>query len=190
MKRLFFGAALGAAAMYFLDPDLGRRRRHVVRDRSVRAARLACEAGRVTAIDAAHRARGILIDARNRFRDRPVPDEVLRERARAALGRVVSHPHAIEIEAVQGEVTVSGPILAAEVPGLLRRVRGLPGVRGVSERLAIYEERGGVPALQGGRTIEPRFQWLRDQWPPAGRALAGALLGTAVLFCLRAASRR
>jgi hypothetical protein len=190
MKRLLFGAALGGAAMYFLDPDLGRRRRAIVRDRAARAARIACEAGRVTAVDAAHRARGLLIDARNRFAARPVSDEVLAERARSALGRVVSHPHAIEVESSHGQVTVSGSILAAEVVSLMRRVRGVPGVRGVSERLKIYRQASGVPALQGGRTLHPRFQWLQDEWPPAGRALAGALLGATVVFCLRAASRR
>lgn len=190
MKRLLAGAALGAVAMYFLDPELGRRRRHIARDRTVRAARLACEAGRVTAIDAAHRARGILIDARNRFSGRPVSDDVLRERARSALGRVVSHSHAIEVHADHGRVIVRGPILASEVVTLLRRVRGVPGVRGVSEQLTVYREKGGVPALQGGRPLQPRFKWLHDEWSPAGRALAGALLGAAVLFCVKAASRR
>jgi len=39
----------------------------------------------------------------------------------AALGRLVSHPHAIEVAASGGHVTLIGPILSYETRPLLRR---------------------------------------------------------------------
>ena len=61
----------------------------------------------------------------------PVADDVLAERVRARLGHNVSHA-SIEVQVAQGEVTLRGPVLDAEVDGLLRAVRAVPGVRGVA----------------------------------------------------------
>ena len=176
MKRLLFGGALGCAAMYFLDPQLGRRRRGLARDRFVHAARVAGEAGRVTALDAAHRAQGVIADTRRLLTAGPVSDEALLGRVRAALGRAVSHPHALEAAVDHGHVTLSGPVLSEEVRGLLRALRGVPGVRGVSDNLTVHLESGSVPSLQGGIPRRgPRFELLQDSWSPAARLLAGAL---------------
>jgi hypothetical protein len=49
------------------------------------------------------------------------------ERVRAKLGRVVSHPYAIAVTADNCVVTLSGPILEAEVPRLLQTVEGVRG---------------------------------------------------------------
>jgi uncharacterized membrane protein len=176
MKRLLLGGALGCAAMYFLDPQLGRRRRAIARDRIARAARAAGEAGRITALDAAQRAQGVLADTKKLLQGEVVSDETLVGRVRAALGRVVSHPHAIGATVDRGHVTLTGPILAEEVRGLLRSVRGVPGVRGVSDGLTVHLESGGVPSLQGGTPRHgARFELLQDSWSPAARLLAGAL---------------
>src|SRR4051812_33471681 len=176
MKRFVLGGALGALAMYFLDPQSGRRRRVRTRDRVMHVAKAANEAGKVTVKDTAQRAYGVLADTRKLFRREDVPDETLAERVRAALGRVVSHPHAVEVAIDHGHVDVSGPILAEEVRPLLRAVRLVPGVRGVSDHLTVHAEAGGVPALQGGSPRAPRgFELLQDHWSPATRLLTGAL---------------
>jgi osmotically-inducible protein OsmY len=39
MFKILFGAAIGAAAAWFLDPNDGTRRRHVLRDKSLKYAR-------------------------------------------------------------------------------------------------------------------------------------------------------
>lgn len=39
MRKLLFGAAIGAAAAWFLDPNEGTRRRHVARDKTTKYAR-------------------------------------------------------------------------------------------------------------------------------------------------------
>ena len=95
-------------------------------------------------------------------------------RVRAELGRVVSHPHAIEVAAIGGHVTLIGPILSHEVRPLLRAVRRVPGVRAVSDQLTVYSEPGNVSSLQGGEPrTGKRFELLQENWSPAARMIAG-----------------
>src|SRR5947209_4696890 len=153
MNRLLFSAALGAATMYFLDPQAGRRRRARTRDKADRAVRRLQDAYDVTLRHARHRAIGMRAElgaVGRRLRGEPVDDETLVGRVRAVLGRYVSHPHAIEVIATGGEVRLAGPILANEVPSLMRAVKRVAGVQRVSEQLAVHEQPGKVSALQGG----------------------------------------
>ena len=178
MNRFLFGGALGALAMYFLDPHEGRRRRARTRDKMVHAGKRLNEAGRVTARDTVHRARGVLASARKLFEHEEVDDTVLVERVRAELGRAVSHPHAIEVAADHGYVTLSGPALAEEVRPLLRCVRAVAGVRAVSDRLTVYEdaEAQHVSSLQGGHPRHgARFELFQKHWSPAARLAAGTV---------------
>src|SRR5438445_466869 len=59
MNRILFTAAAGALAMYFLDPQGGRRRRVRTRDKAERVARSMRDAYDVTLRDTRHRAMGI-----------------------------------------------------------------------------------------------------------------------------------
>jgi uncharacterized membrane protein len=178
MNPLLVGGALGALAMYFLDPHEGRRRRARTRDKVVHAGKRLNEAGKVTARDTVHRAYGMLASARKLFNHEAVQDAVLVERVRAELGRVVSHPHAVEVAADRGHITLAGPILAEEVRPLLRCVRHVPGVRAVSDRLTVYEDREAqhVSSLQGGHPRPGvRFELMQENWSPAARLAAGTL---------------
>ena len=175
MNRLLFGSALGALAMYFLDPQQGRRRRARTRDKAVHASRVLNEAGKVTARDTVHRAKGVWASTRKLFDHQPVSDEVLVGRVRAELGRFVSHSHAIEVSAEGGHVTLAGPILAEEVRALLRCVRRVPGVRAVSDRLTVHEDAAHVSSLQGGQPAPgSRFELMQDNWSPAARLAVGS----------------
>ena len=129
MNPIFIGGAVGVALMYFLDPNLGRRRRARTRDKVVHAARVVNEGAKVTARDTVHRVQGAWAEARKMFEQEEVTDDVLIGRVRAELGRVVSHPHAIEVAASGGHVTLIGPILSHEVRPLLRAIRRVAGVR-------------------------------------------------------------
>lgn len=183
MNPLIFGGALGALAMYFLDPAQGRRRRALTRDKFAHAVRVAGDAADVTMRDTAHRAQGMLAEAKRLFGPaEPVGDEALVARVRAAIGRVVSHPHALRVSADRGHVDVSGPILADEVRQLLECVRAVPGVRAVSDHLEVHRSAEGVSALQGG-VPRPgrRFELLQDNWSPAARLLVGAI-GTGLML--------
>ena len=176
MKRLFLSGALGAAAMYFLDPQAGRRRRALTRDKLVHTSRVLNDAGRVTVRDTAQRAQGVWSEAKKLFLREEVSDAALVERVRAALGRVLSHPHPIETFVDRGHVDLSGPILAEEVRTLLSCVRRVPGVRGVSDHLTVHRDAQGISALQGGVPRGgSRFELFQDNWSPAARLLVGAL---------------
>jgi hypothetical protein len=102
-------AGLGAALMYFLDPDLGRARRSALQQGGRRA-----DAGS----------------------DEAVPDAVLVKRVRMALGRTIANPDAIDVRAFDGRIVLKGPVtpeLLAEIVACTRRVRG---VREVDNRLS------------------------------------------------------
>ena len=179
MNRLLFSAAVGATAMYFLDPQAGRRRRARTRDKAERAMRRVRDAYDVTMRDTEHRVSGLKAEARalgRRLRGEAVDDATLAGRVRSVLGRYVSHPHAIEVAVTNGEVTLSGPILAHEVPSLMRAVKLIPGARRVSNHLAEHRQAGNVSSLQGGvpRRGE-RFELFQDNWSPAARLAVGAV---------------
>jgi osmotically-inducible protein OsmY len=177
--RIIRSVALGAAAMYLLDPDKGRRRRAIARDKARSLAIDTRNAVGATQRDVAHRIQGLRARARRLIRGRPAHDDLqLIERVRARMGRLVSHPHAIQVGAYQRRVTLSGPILAHEVQPLLESVRMVWGVADVEDRLVVYDHPESIPSLQGG--AEPRTtrsEIMHENWPPALRA-AALLSGT------------
>ncbi|HKN84959.1 MAG TPA: BON domain-containing protein [Pyrinomonadaceae bacterium] len=176
-KALVFGAGLGLGTglMYLLDPNRGKRRRALLRDKCVWAARKTGEGFEVTARDLRNRSQGIITELQSRFSSEPVDDAVLVDRVRSKLGRIVSHPSAIQVTSQNGNVTLAGPILAAEVPELLTCVIRVAGVNDVIDNLEVHEEAGNHPALQGGREREgSRFEFFQENWSPAARFVAGA----------------
>ena len=177
------GIGLGAAFMYMLDPDRGRRRRALVRDKLASAANKTPDAIGATARDLRNRARGLAAQAGSVFSIEEVSDEVLVARVRSWMGRVVSHPHAIEVAADQGRVRLSGPILASEVDDLLSCVRGVSGVTEVDDQLEAHDQAGNVPGLQGG-VARPgdRFELMQENWSPTARLLAGAAGGALAAY--------
>ena len=177
--------ALGAAAMYFLDPDKGRRRRAILRDRSRSAITEMLNFVSVAARDAAHRAQGVRAQAQRQFDHSETPDDLkLIERVRARLGRVVSHPHAIQVGAYSGRVTLSGPILAGEVLQLLEAVRSVRDVLEVEDHLDVHARPDSVPSLQG---VSRRAETMQEDWPPVQRV--AAILGGGLLAVYGMAQR-
>lgn len=147
---LLAGFALGAAFMYALDPDGGRRRRALARDKFTRVTHKTRDGFDAAARDLSNRAAGTFAEARRRFGgDRP-EDIILAERVRAALGRAVSHPRAIDVEACDGMVRLCGPILTHEQSSLLAAVESVPGVRSIDNRLEPHDQPGNISSLQGG----------------------------------------
>ena len=139
------GIGLGAALMYMLDPDRGRRRRALLRDQLVRVAHGTPDAVGAAARDLSNRARGLAAGVGSMLSSEEVSDEVLVARVRSKMGRVVSHPHAIEVTAAQGRVTLGGPVLAHEVEHLLSGVSRVRGVADVESRLEVHADAGNVP---------------------------------------------
>src|SRR5687767_10406429 len=114
-RDVLMGATLGSTLMFLLDPNGGRRRRALMRDQFTRASRKTRDGLDATARDMTNRAGGIVAAARGKWSDNQVDDQRLVARVRAKLGRVCSHPHAIDLEAQDGTVTLRGPVLASEV---------------------------------------------------------------------------
>lgn len=176
-RLLAAGAAgLGASLMYLLDPDRGARRRALLRDKGVHTVHQLSELLEKGSRDLQYRARGVLAEARSTVRHQHLTDDVLVLRVRSKMGRAVSHPHAIEVSAEGGRVTLKGPILADEVGPLVARVRAVPGVRCVEDRLARHQAGEAIPALQGGlRRSGARRGRGPARWSPITRITVGAL---------------
>jgi hypothetical protein len=62
---LLAGIGIGAAAMYLLDPDQGRRRRALIRDQLIKARRVTTETVQGVSRDVANRARGTAAETRS-----------------------------------------------------------------------------------------------------------------------------
>lgn len=181
-----FGAAvIAAAATYLFDPDVGRRRRAVLREKVAGRLSNADDAARVGAIDLRNRSKGVLGALRTRIMSRQVPDEVLAERVMAKVGRAASHPGAIEVIARERTVTLRGPVLKQEHDRIVRTTRTVPGVRDVIDELEEHKQQGNVSALQGGRRRLQRMDIMQEHWAPATRVLVGGagitLVGCALL---------
>jgi hypothetical protein len=172
--------------MYLLDPDAGRRRRALLRDRVVHAGHVLSDATGAAGRDMSHRAAGMAARLRGSNHE-AVDDRVLEERVRAQLGRVCSHPRAIDVSASEGMITLRGPILEAESNRVCRAIEGVNGVRGIWDELQLHSEPGNILALQGGST--PRPIWQRSLSPTA--RVCTALIATAGIGLLaRAAANR
>lgn len=177
MKREFMmisGLGAGAGLMYWLDPDRGRRRRALARDQVTHGLHKSADAVEATSRDLKHRAKGSLAQLGALFRSDSPDDAVLVERVRAKLGRVVSHPRALDVTAEDGRVTLRGPILAHEAARVLSTVEGVRGVREVMNALELHERAENIPALQGG-SVRPGMRWelMQGNWAPSTRAIAG-----------------
>lgn len=182
------GIGLGAAAMYFMDPDRGRRRRALVRDQVAHLSATLPSGVRATRRDLANRSRGLVASVKGRFADDHADDETIVARVRAKVGRVVSHPGSVIVTASEGTVTLSGPVLESEAEQLIQSVAGTRGVKEVRSQLEVHDEIDSisVPGLQGGRErYGTRFELLQENWTPAARVVAGAAGATLALVAGR-----
>ncbi len=150
------GAAAGAGLAYLLDPDVGRRRRRLLRQRGSalvrRRARAAVRLARAGALQVVGRSRGAV--HRLRRRPREVPDDVtLAHKVETVLFRDHSVPKGkISINAEEGAVFLRGEV---DRPDLIRdleaRVRSIEGVRRVENLLHLPGT--PAPARRGGRLL-------------------------------------
>ncbi|HVK55717.1 MAG TPA: SRPBCC family protein [Burkholderiales bacterium] len=176
--RLFSAAAVGALVMFTLDPRRGRSRRATAQEKVMGLASKAGHEMNVAARDLKSRLRGAWSEARRVLKRSDVTDDrVVEERVRSKIGRVVSHPHAIDVMVWQGRVTLTGPVLASEEPGLVDAVRSTQGVKNIENRLDVHVRRDHISSLQGGAG-QPwtKAEWMREDWPLALR-LAAAIGG-------------
>ena len=152
-KGIGIGAGVGAALMFLFDPDRGRRRRALARDKAIRAANSTERVLGARSRDWSNRARGAAAQMRALLKRESVPDEVLEQRVRAEIGRLVSNPGPIQVRAREGTVTLSGPILSSERDALLSGVSSVSGVKSVENHLEVHPS---AAASSSQEAREPR----------------------------------
>lgn len=69
----------------------------------------------------------------------PQADAELRARIQERLGRLVSHPRALDVRVDKGVVRLSGDVLARERDGLLVQVREMDGVLKLVNAMTVHE---------------------------------------------------
>ncbi len=175
-SNILAAVAIGASCMYLMDPVNGKRRRTRVRDKFARLSH-AVEDGAETAVrDLTNRIWGFAATAIRSLHHVTNDDAVLEPRVRSEMGRWVSSPHSIHVEARNGHVILSGDILASEQKSLLRHLVHIPGVTKVESQMRVHEGGEEFPVRQNGSRGEGR----QEHWAPGHRLLA-AVTGSAMI---------
>jgi hypothetical protein len=178
---------VGAGLMYFADPQEGKRRRARLRDAVVHTAHTVETAAGTASRDAEHRFIGLAARAVASLVEKPAPtDEVLTARVRTRVGRLVSHPGAIDVTATSGRITLSGPVFEGEVEQLVNSVRDVPGVSAIDNHLEPHAEAGDISALQGPGPLKLDMARAWVRWTPT----TGLMAAAAGLALMALASRR
>jgi uncharacterized membrane protein len=191
VKRSFgmvWSLGLGALLTYMFDPQAGRRRRAAVRDKMIRFGHKTRDAIDVTSRDLRNRALGLTAEMRKLASNEKVTDEILAQRVRSHVVSIVSHPRSIDVRADNGKITLSGPILAAQVDRLVNYVSSMSGVTQVENRLEVHEQPENVPGLQGQPAVRKGGQVpdvMQANWSPTTRFIAGTFGASLALYGAR-----
>lgn len=153
---LLSGMIIGAMVMYIFDEHRGARRRSYARDRVIHAGHVLGRRLGKRSRDLMNRALGSVAELRSSIRDRAsrISDDQLVDRVRSQLGHVVSRSGLLQVQAGNGCVVVSGPVLENEV----EKIRGrLAKIRGVRECRLEVEPHSDLERVSGraGRTERP-----------------------------------
>ena len=150
---LGFGAlALGAGLMFLLDPNQGRRRRALIRDKAYSAGRSAAGYAERTGRDLSNRASGLAHEAGSYASSayssaksamgmgsgEQVDDTSLAEQVRSTIGRQ-QNASGVNCRCENGRVVLTGSIPASGVESLVSAVRGINGVSGVDNQLVVRD---------------------------------------------------
>jgi osmotically-inducible protein OsmY len=135
----FMAAALGGAALaYFMDPQSGRRRRHVTRDRALSVARQGARRGRKLVHHVSSDARGYVERARHaRGGAEELDDATLVDKVESIVFRDRDVPKGeINVNAENGVVFLRGQVDQPDlISSLEARVRKMRGMRDVQNLL-------------------------------------------------------
>jgi uncharacterized membrane protein len=182
--------AAGAGLMYFADPDRGRRRRAAVRDRFAAGWHDITNELDKAERDLSNRSHGFGAAVSSLWKPTEADESVLLGRVRTAIGRAVSHPHAIHARSQgQGQIVLEGPVLRHEADYLLKRVKAVPGVRDVIDRLEVHTDPQGISSLQGGVSRRALSEFAQQNWTPSLRVLSAGIAGTMLAAAARTDGR-
>jgi osmotically-inducible protein OsmY len=145
---LLFGAAAGAAAAHFLDPESGTRRRHQLRDQAMAKARKGTREAVRQADYAAGKAKGAVATATpsmpGRDRAEDVDDVTLAHKVETEIFRDASAPKGdVSVDVQNGVVNLRGTVADEQwIDRLADAAKKVDGVKGVNNML----HRPGTPA--------------------------------------------
>jgi hypothetical protein len=145
-RSLLGGIAIGAALALILDPGTSARRAFV---------------------------RRFLWELSKGVDETEVDDQQLLRRVHSKLNRACSHPHALDVWVRDGDVTLSGPILAHEVRVVMDAVATARGVQSVLNDLIPQESADDLPPAPGRLITFPPVD-VSGRWRARLPALAGA----------------
>ena len=172
------GAGLGAGLMYLLDPQGGRGRRAVARDKSVSAIKNGGKAAAKTSRHLGNKTKGLVSQAGSKLRGSDLVNdlanngEALLKQVRRKIRRTASHPMAVEVVVQEGNVVLHGLILASELEGLLAAIRTIEGIAAIENQLEIHESAEDLAAYRNSAK-----RWVG----PATRVLTGGT-GSALAY--------
>jgi hypothetical protein len=146
-RELAAAAVAGASLEYLLDPADGKRRRHVLGDRTAAIGRRLARRGTQRAKYAAGVAEGVVRQTTTPSTP-PADDRALADRVRTEIFRPAGSPRGnVNVGAVNGVVTLRGEVPdAGEIQRLVEQAARVPGVSRVENLLHIP----GTPAPTGG----------------------------------------
>jgi hyperosmotically inducible periplasmic protein len=144
-RTLIIGTVVGALTAYFLDPNTGKRRRHITRDKAGSLLNKTSRSAQHTAEHAGGQLQGVLRETVPHRSDNPNPDDnTLRDRVESEVFRDprYSREH-VNVEVAEGVVDIHGQLPSqAEIDDLVLRVKNVPDVKGVQTYLHLP----GTPA--------------------------------------------
>ena len=183
-RALLTGLGLGAGWMYLFDPQVGRRRRSLLRDQFVSSIHHAgCWFDKALR-DARHRLEGVVAEVQGTFDCSTPSDETLVERVRATLGHVASHPRLMEVHVDQGRVTLTGHAPSDEIPCIVSCVSNVRGVRSFDNQL---DSELGPDVTNDGqrrRRVQPHIDVMRENWAPSTRLVLGTVASALMFNCM------
>lgn len=152
--RFMLGGIMGALTMYMLDPDRGKRRRHMTRDKIGSISRKLNRRIRSESEHVKGRAVGVVQETlQTEPPDNPLPDDnTLRDRVESEVLRKPDIPKGnFNINVASGIVELRGEVDSeADVKNIERRVRDIPDVLDVHN----YLHTPGTPAPNKEAALE------------------------------------
>jgi len=139
-KAVGAAGAAGLAAGYFLDPDSGRRRRHVARDRALGLVRRSARRTRREADYVADAVEGKVEAAKSKTApEKPAAnDQALAERVKSEIFRPADAPKdSVNINVENGVVYLRGQVKRPDdIKKLVKEAESVDGVRGLENLLS------------------------------------------------------
>jgi osmotically-inducible protein OsmY len=138
-KAVGAAGAAGLAAGYFLDPDSGKRRRHIVRDRALALFRKGADTTRRQAEYRSGQVEGKVEAAKSKVRpEKPAPnDQALAERVKSEIFQPADAPKgSVNVNVEHGVVYLRGEVKRPdEIKKLVEQAGSIDGVAGVENLL-------------------------------------------------------